>query len=39
MVTVDRPVEEVFQFLLDLDKNRLSADSDVQSVVRTCLLQ
>ena len=35
IVTIARPVEEVFQFLLDLDKNLLSADSDVESVVKT----
>lgn len=35
MVTIARPVEEVFQFLLDLDRNLLSDDSDVESVVKT----
>jgi carbon monoxide dehydrogenase subunit G len=35
IVTIARPVEEVFQFLLDLDKNLLSTDSDVESVVKT----
>lgn len=34
-ITIARPVEEVFQFLLDLDKNLLSTDSDVESVVKT----
>jgi carbon monoxide dehydrogenase subunit G len=35
VVTIARPVEEVFQFLLDLDKNLLSTDSDIESVVKT----
>jgi carbon monoxide dehydrogenase subunit G len=34
-VTIARPVDEVFQFLLDLDKNLLSTDPDVESVVKT----
>lgn len=35
IVTIARPVDEVFQFLLDLDKNLLSADSSVESVLKT----
>ena len=34
-VTIARPVEEVFGFLLALDENLLKTDSGVESVVRT----
>jgi carbon monoxide dehydrogenase subunit G len=34
-VTIARPVADVFQFLLDLDKNLLSTDPDVESVIKT----
>jgi carbon monoxide dehydrogenase subunit G len=34
-VTIARPVDEVFQFLLDLDSNLLSNDPDVESIVKS----
>jgi uncharacterized membrane protein len=34
-VTIARPVEEVFRFFLDLDKNAPKTDPNVESVVKT----
>ena len=34
-VTIARPLEEVFRFFLDIDKNVPKADPDVESVVKT----
>jgi uncharacterized membrane protein len=34
-VTIARPVEEVFHFFLDLDKNAPKTDPNVESVVKT----
>jgi len=35
MVVIERPVEEVFGFLLDLERNMRSVEPDVESVDRT----
>ncbi len=34
-VAICRPVEEVFRFFLDLDKNAPKTDPNVESVVKT----